>query len=63
MNFYTPIPRAVELTGATKWLNGIYTRAAGKFCNGKPVYHSVKVDDEEGLKELVTGLVEASTLA
>ena len=40
VNYYTQIPRAVELTGATEWLNGIYTRAAGKFCNGKPVYQT-----------------------
>ena len=42
VNFYTQIPRAVELTGARKrsWgeLNGIYTRVAGKLCNGKAVY-------------------------
>ena len=44
VNFYTPIPRAVEIRGAAKrsWaeLNGIYTRVDGKLCNGKPVYQT-----------------------
>ena len=49
MNFYTQIPRAVELTGARKrsWgeLNGIYTRVAGKLCNGKAVYQASAGDN------------------
>ena len=44
VNFYTPSPRAVELTGDRKryWggLNGIYTRVADKLCNGKAVYQA-----------------------
>ena len=45
VNFYTPTPRAIELTGATKWsrgeLNGIYTRWLASCATGRPSTNKV----------------------